>query len=140
MGGRADAKSVSQAELATYDRPRHAGMDGGTHDRGSHFAREFGRSQDGIRFPQGSGVFRCGIQGPTAYTSAVEPAASTANPVGRWPHGGFGVTTGRISASAFRTRYAWGRSTRNQVQAALNVQWSSIDVALLPALWNCLLA
>src|SRR6516164_2043554 len=110
MGGRADAKPLSQAELAAYDRPRHAGMDGGTHDRRGHLAGEFGRSQDGVRLPQGSRVFRCGIQGPEAYASALEPAAATANPLGRRPHRGFGVTTGRISASGFGTRYAWGGS------------------------------
>src|SRR4029077_10896026 len=115
-------------------------MDGGTHDRRSSITGEFRRSQDLVRFSQGPGFLDCGIQGPAAYPPTLEPAASSADIIGGWPHGGFGIAARRISASNLRTRYAWCGSTRNPVQAALKRDGDLADVVPLPDRRNSALA
>src|SRR5256885_8162875 len=70
-------------------------------------------------FPERAGFFHCGVQGPSADAAGLEPAASSADPAGRWTHGGLGFAAGGIFASGIRARYAWRRSARNQMQAAM---------------------
>src|SRR5258707_621964 len=140
VGRSADAKPVSEAQFAAHDGAGHAGMDRCAHDWRGGFTREFKRSKNGARFPQRPGFFHRSIQGPTTYASRLEPAASSADLAGGWPHGGIGVTTGRIPASGLGTRYARRGSTRNQIQAAVKADWRVSHVASFLGCRDCRLA
>src|SRR5260370_8465369 len=129
VGRSADAKPVSEAQFATDGGGGQAGMDRCEHDWGGGFTCEFKRSKNGARFPQRPGFFHRSIQGPTTYASRLEPAASSAYLAGGWPHGGIGVTTGRIPASVLRPRYARRGFTRNPMQAAVKAGCKVTHVA-----------
>ncbi len=82
-----------------------------------------GDPKAGIGVSQGARLFHRGVQGPAADAAGLEPAASPADPAGRWTHGGLGFAAGGFLASGLGTRYARRRSARNQMQAAMNGGW-----------------
>src|ERR1700736_6080316 len=109
---------------AAHDGAGYAGMDRGAHDRRGRVAHKLQRSENPARLSQGAGFFRRRIQGPAAYASGLEFAASSANLAGGWPYGGYGLAARRFPASGLGTRYTRRRSARNQMQAALRMERS----------------
>ena len=63
VGRDPDAEPLPEAEFAAHDGARHAGLDRRAHDRRSDVAHQFRRPEDGLRLPQGTGLFRRGLQG-----------------------------------------------------------------------------
>ena len=90
-------------------------------------------------FLKGPGLFHRRVQGPEADAAGLEPAASPADPAGRWPHGGLGVAAGRISCIRCRSSTRSASIGRNQMQAAMKVGWIA-HVASLAAFRNGRLA
>src|ERR1700674_5280183 len=109
MGRDPIAEPLYEVGLAADERARQQCLGGDAHDRRGGLADRLERSQDHPRLSHRPGVRHRRLQGRKTNLAPLESAIAPAYLAWRWTHDRLGLAAGRLSASIFRTRYAWLR-------------------------------